>query len=267
MLPQQPNVPASLSDKHTIETPEQMSLEFAVAGIGSRFLALAIDTLLQIGIGLLLLIVFALLGLTGFFFGFRQYSLWLLGLLGACVFFLIFGYFAFFEILWGGQTPGKRMIGIRVLKDSGRPLTPSETIGRNLLRIVDQLPLFYAIGVLVALMNSQNKRLGDFIAGSIVVREGSMASIKPVWQTAPSSSEHPIAARLSAAPLTLEELALIDTFLHRRHDLAPDVRSRMADQIVGRLRSKLTSEAQKQPSSELLLEALVYECRSIGIYS
>jgi len=267
MLPPQPDALPSLSDKHTIETPEQMSLEFAVAGIGSRFLALAIDTLLQLGIGLFLLIVLAVLGWTGTQLGLRAHGLWLAALLGVITFLLMFGYFAIFEIFWNGQTPGKRMIGIRVVKDSGRPLTPAETIGRNLLRIVDQLPAFYAVGVLVALMNAQNKRLGDFIAGSLVVRESPMTELKPIWQTAQSPAEHPAGARLSTAVLSLEELALIDTFLHRRYDLAPDVRSRTAEQILSRLKPKLTAAALEQASTESLLEALAYECRSAGMYS
>lgn len=244
-----------------------MPLEFTVAGIGSRFLALAIDTIIQIGIGLVMVVVVAFLGWSGALLGFREHRLWLLALLGAIVFFLMFGYFACFEILWNGQTPGKRAIGIRVVKDSGRPLTPSEAIGRNLLRIVDQLPAFYAAGVLVALMNAQNKRLGDFVAGSMVVRESSTAEIKPIWPTAQSLSEQPLgAARLATAALTLEELALIDTFLQRRYDLAPDVRSQMAAQILGRFRPKLAAGAEGRFSTESLLEALAYERRS-GIYS
>jgi uncharacterized RDD family membrane protein YckC len=268
MLPQQPNTLGSLSDKHTIETPEQMPLEFAVAGIGSRFLALAIDTLIQVGVGLVLFVALAVLGVTGALLGFREHVLWLVGLFFAISFFLMFGYFAVFEILWNGQTPGKRMIGIRVVKESGRPLTPSEAIGRNLLRIIDQLPAFYAVGVLVALMNAQNKRLGDFIADSIVVREGSMAEIKPIWQTTQSVAEHPLGAtRLSTAALTIEELALIDTFLQRRYDLAPDVRSSMAARILSGLKPKLAADAQDRFSTESLLEALAYERRSTGIYS
>src|SRR5580658_8826695 len=158
MFPQeQPNV---LFDKHTIETPEQIRLEFAVAGIGSRFLALAIDTLIQIGLGLVVLLVVFLSRTAGAFINLS--GQWGVALLIAAVFLLIYGYFACFEILWNGQTPGKRIIGLRVVKNSGRPLTPAETIGRNLMRIVDQLPVFYAVGVIAALINSENKRLGDF---------------------------------------------------------------------------------------------------------
>src|SRR5579863_6768260 len=182
MFPQtspQPDA-ARLFDKHTIDTPEQLQLDFAVAGIGSRFLALLIDSLIET----LVVIVVAILIPVLVQGGIRGISpVWLAA--GFLVFFFLiyFGYYAIFEIVWNGQTPGKRIIGIRVVKDSGRPLTATETIGRNLLRIVDSLPGFYAIGILVAVLNSRNKRLGDLVAGSLVVRESSLTSIKPVWQT------------------------------------------------------------------------------------
>src|SRR5271168_3798059 len=269
MFPQGQNEHSNvLFDKHTIETPEQLRLDFAVAGIGSRFLALAIDSLIQIAVVVLLFIILAAFG-SIFALAIRgQSSVWLLAATSVLFFLLFFGYFAIFEILWNGQTPGKRMIGIRVVKDSGRPLTPAESIGRNLLRIVDQLPAFYAVGVLVALLNAQNKRLGDFVAGSMVVREASLLEIKPIWQTVQSASAPvPGAAPLLTAALSMEESALIDAFLHRRRDLAPDVRYRMAGQIAGRLRPKLTADAPVGLSDEALLEALAYERRSFGIYS
>ena len=244
-----------------------MPLEFAVAGIGSRFLALAVDTLIQVGIGLAMIIVLALVGVTGRTLGWRGEGLWLTAALGLVVFLLMFGYFAIFEIIWSGQTPGKRMVGIRVVKETGRPLTPSETIGRNLLRIVDQLPAFYAVGMLVTLLNAKNKRLGDFIAGSVVVRESPMQDIKPIWHTSQTAAVTPAgAARVSNVTLSLDELALIDAFLHRRYDLDPEVRSRMAGEIVARLQPKLLAEAQARLSAESLLEALAYERRSSGSY-
>jgi uncharacterized RDD family membrane protein YckC len=103
-------------------------------------------------------------------------------------FFLYFGYFALFEIIWNGQTPGKRKAGIRVIKDSGRPLTPAESIARNLMRIADWLPVFYAVGMLFTILTKENKRLGDLIAGSLVVRESSFTDLKPAWQTSSATS-------------------------------------------------------------------------------
>jgi RDD family len=179
---------------------------------------------------------------------------------GVLFFLIFFGYFAIFEIAWNGQTPGKRMIGIRVVKDSGRPLTAAESIGRNLLRIVDQLPGFYAIGIVVAILNSSNKRLGDLVAGSVVVRESSLAAIKPVWQTMRTET----GPLLGGKALSIEDLALIDAFLNRRSELLPDVRSRMAAQILNQLRPKLPFHADTGLSTESVLESLAWERRSAG---
>nr|AEQ20308.1 RDD domain-containing protein [uncultured bacterium CSLG10] len=258
MFPDEPH-----PDQHTIETPEQMSLDLPMAGIGSRFLAMAVDTLIQIGIGLVALIAVGFLGFAGALSGIQQPSVWLVAGLVIVFFLLMYGYFAFFEIIWNGQTPGKRVAGIRVVKESGRPLTAAETIGRNLLRIVDELPAFYAVGVLVALLNSKNKRIGDFIAGSIVVREASLSELKPVWQTpdvAAAQSRPP----LGGAMLSIEDLSLIDTFLNRRHSLTPDVRSQMALQILHRLKPKLLLPGDDNSSAESILESLAYERRSTG---
>ena len=258
MFPDEPH-----PDQHTIETPEQMSLDLPMAGIGSRFLAMAVDTLIQIGIGLVALIVVGILGAAGALSRIQEYSVWLVATFVIVVFLLMYGYFAIFEILWNGQTPGKRIAGIRVVKDSGRPLTAAESIGRNLFRIVDYLPGFYAVGVLVALLNAKNKRIGDFIAGSIVIREASLSELKPVWQT-PDAAAAQSRPPLGGAKLSIEDLSLIDTFLNRRHNLAPDVRSQMAHQILNRLKPKLLLPDDENWSAESILESLAYERRSTG---
>ncbi len=169
------------------------------------------------------------------------------------------------KIIWNGQTPGKRKAGIRVIKDSGRPLTPAESIARNLMRIVDWLPAFYAVGIVSALLTRENKRLGDLIAGSLVVRESSFADLKPAWQTAQAPAG-PAQPSLGADRLSPDECALIDSFLTRRLDLAPDVRFRMADQIFRRLKSKLTLPPENTLSIEKVLETLAYERRVTGGY-
>ena len=82
------------------------------------------------------------------------------------LFCVYWGYFAFFEIIWKGQTPGKRYAGIRVIKETGRPIDSFEAIGRNLMRAVDGLPGIYGVGLLCMMLNKQNRRLGDFVAGA-----------------------------------------------------------------------------------------------------
>ena len=254
----------SYTEKLTIETPEQTSLEFAIAGVGSRFLALALDTLIQTLVGFIVLLggsmVVGALSAAA-----PKSAIWGLAIMILFFFLLYFGYFAFFEIIWNGQTPGKRKAGIRVIKDSGRPLTAAESIARNLLRIVDWLPGFYAIGIASALLTKENKRLGDLVAGSLVVRESSFSDLKPVWQTTQAPGISP-SAPLGAANLTLDESALIDSFLTRRSELDFDVRVRMADQILQRIKPKLTLPADNSLSTEKILESLAYERRTTGGY-
>jgi uncharacterized RDD family membrane protein YckC len=253
--------PADFAEKLTIETPEQTPLEFAIAGIGSRFLAMAIDTLIQIAVG----IVIGIGG--GMLLAFVESthalsSLWIFAI--AILFFLvlIYGYFAIFEAVWNGQTPGKRQMGIRVIKDSGRPITPSESVARNLLRLVDQLPTFYAVGVVSIALSKQNKRLGDFVAGTIVVREKSLQESRPVWQTPQAAAS----VTYGSERLTPEEFALVEAFLNRRSELDAEVRYRMASQIAARIQPKLSIPANESPSPEKLLEAVASERRATGRY-
>ncbi len=209
-----------------------------MAGIGSRFLALAYDTLLQIliGIGLLVILVLVSVAMPSS----SKTGIWFVAFIVLIYFVLYFGYFALFEIIWNGQTPGKRKEGLRVIKDSGRPMTPSESVGRNLMRIVDQLPAFYAVGIVSVLLSGQNKRLGDFVAGTIAY-----------------GSER----------LTPEEFALIEAFLNRRSSLPGDVRFNMADQIAKQIRPKLSLPPGEVFYAEHLLEAVAHERRSTARYS
>jgi uncharacterized RDD family membrane protein YckC len=252
------------ADKLTIETPEQTDLDFAIAGIGSRFLALALDTLIQIALSLVVGIGGAWLIAASFHFN-SSSSVWVGAFLLLFFFLIYFGYFAYFEILCNGQTPGKRRAGIRVIKDSGRPLTPAESIARNLMRIVDWMPSLYAVGIVSALLTKQNKRLGDLVAGSLVVRESSFSQIRPAWHS-PEATGSPTAEPLGSVHLSADEWALIESFLHRRFDLEPIVRFRMADEILSRLKPKLTLPIENSRSAEKTLEALAHERRATGGY-
>jgi uncharacterized RDD family membrane protein YckC len=250
------------ADKLTIETPEQTALEFPIAGVGSRFLALALDTLIQmaalLAIGLIAGIGFVKAGI-----GDSSVSrLWALSLLGLFIFAVYYGYFALFEAIWIGQTPGKRVARIRVIKESGRPINAVESIARNMLRLVDQLPVLYAVGIVAVLLNRKNKRLGDFVAGTIVVHERSLEDIKPLWQASSSAATF----QYGSHNLSPEEFALIEAFLNRRESLAPDVRYRMAEQIVTRIRTQIASPAGDTLSGEQLLEAIAKERRSSAGY-
>ena len=210
-------------EKLTIDTPEQIALEFPLAGAGSRFLALAIDSFVQIAI----LAVLGLVGLIALWFrsrGFQSLATWVAATLVLLGFLLYYGYFAAFEALWGGQTPGKRAVGLRVISVTGQPITTFDALLRNLLRIVDQMPGIYAVGVLSIFFTSRNQRLGDLVAGTVVVQEQGLAQ-------ADLSSTQVSTTRLGAARLSIEEVEVIQTFLARRSDLprVPALAYRRAD--------------------------------------
>jgi uncharacterized RDD family membrane protein YckC len=255
----------SAGEKLIIETPEQTSIEFPVAGIGSRFLAILVDSIIQGAvIVVLILIVFGLgagfsrLGLaTG-----SSAPTWIIAILIFVYFLLTYGYYMLFEAIWNGQTPGKRLTHIRVIKDSGRPITAIDAVGRNLLRIVDQLPFAYGIGVLCAWISPQSKRLGDYVAGTVVVHEKPFEKVVAPWESpAAAAATH----SYGASRLTPGEFALVEAFLGRRSALDAGVRYDTAAGIVRRIEAKLTLPPDRPPA-EKILEELSQERRSTAGY-
>ncbi|HEV2387802.1 MAG TPA: RDD family protein [Candidatus Acidoferrales bacterium] len=247
-------------DKLTIETPEQTSLEFPLAGIGSRFLALAADTAIQAAAALLLLFVLGELGLRAAPLV-RVAPQWTLAAFVVLAFAIYAGYFAFFEAVWNGQTPGKRVAELRVMKDDGRPIGAYGAITRNLIRLVDQLPGIYAVGIVAMLLSRQHKRLGDYVAGTVVVHEKSLQGMKPYPE--PGSQAAP--PTLDAGRISVEEFQLMDAFLRRRDSLEPHLRRDLAAQILARLAAKLGVAAPGWPESEKLIEALYQRVRTTGL--
>lgn len=250
-----------MEDKLTIETPEQIPLEFPLAGIGSRFLAAALDSLIQFAV-LIVMILAGLLIFAGLSSISEKAGVWGIAIYIIGAFLLQAGYFAFFEAVWNGQTPGKRYVHIRVIKESGRPITTYEAVLRNLMRIIDSLP-GYGIGILSMLLSSKNKRLGDYVAGTVVVHEKPLAphagvSWNPGQTAAPTGYD---VGRLSP-----EEFQLIETFLLRRGQLATDVRYKMAREITKRVGDKLQLAPEDRIQAESLLERMANEYRSRAQY-
>lgn len=242
-------------DKLTIETPEQIPLEFPLAGIGSRFLAIALDTLIQVLGFLMIVFVAEILLPTAARFTPRALT-WAAAIFFLCVFILYSGYYALFEVFWNGQTPGKRLVRLRVISDSGRPITVYEAVVRNLLRIIDQLPGLYVVGIISVFLTARNKRLGDIVAGTVVVHEKAMQDSQPDFFAAAAST-----ALSSGLQITAEELELIERFLQRRYDLSPEVRRQSAEQIAGRLRARLGAAQDGAASPEDYLESLARQKR------
>jgi uncharacterized RDD family membrane protein YckC len=258
---------SAAGEKLIIETPEQTSIEFPLAGIGSRFLAILIDSLIQAAFVFVSMLVLVLLGLGLSDVGMDRFvnaNVWLVAILIFVYFLVMYGYFILFESIWNGQTPGKRLTHIRVIKDSGQPITAIDSFGRNLMRLVDQLPFAYGIGVLCAWISPQSKRLGDYVAGTVVVHEKPFETVAPQWNEPSSASA--ATHQYGANRLTPEEFALVETFLSRRSALDGGVRYDTAAGIVRRIESKLTMPPEGKPTAEKLLEELSFERRSSAGY-
>jgi len=246
----------STPEQLTIDTPEQISLQFSLASIGSRFLALGIDTSFQAAGFCVLIFVAQMISLAASI-SLLALRPWGFALLLAAAFVIYYGYFAIFEVWWGGQTPGKRMIGLRVIAVSGRPITPLEAILRNVVRIADQLPGMYAIGILSVFVSTKHQRLGDFAAGTVVVHERPLDAV-----AAPETPS--VRARYGAARLGADEIVVIDAFLRRRRELSDFRRERAAAAIASRIRQRLTVAADG--GDEAFLEDVVAEYRATTGY-
>ena len=253
-------------EKLNIDTPEQVALEFSLASIGSRFLALALDTLIQgICAAILFLLAIFAVGFATALAGLvmpGEPGPWILGALILGWFILYAGYFDIFEAVWNGQTPGKRVVGLRVIHESGRPVSLYEAVLRNVVRIADQMPGIYAVGIIAVFVTERSQRLGDLAAATVVVHETLVDATLPetaVMRSAGSAAPHYGAARLSS-----EEIGLIELFFRRRAELDGVARVRMAGQIADRVRERLDITGPIQ--NEQLLEEVLAEHRSLSRY-
>lgn len=269
------------TDQLRIDTPEQIALELPLAGIGSRFLGMAIDTLLQWVLYFVVFLIFlgtawavpSIGNLTRYFKWIPESFIPAVAIL--FIFCIYWGYFAFFEIIWRGQTPGKKVAGVRVIHTSGRPINAYEAIGRNLLRAVDGFPGVYVVGIVCMMLNDQHRRLGDFVAGTVVVHDKRGQEAMPdlntmalIPRTSPYDSTFPLedtasidAAGSKLAQISPEELVLIETFLQRRFDLDPVVRDDTAYRIAARITTKTGLERSPNESLEHFLEVIARQVR------
>ena len=224
-------------DTLIIETPERVPLHFALASIGNRFLACAIDHALQALTMILMGIAFfTLANYSSFSDQLTSAPKWVYAVLIVVLFLIITGYFAFFEWLWSGQTPGKRWLKLRVIREDGRPVTFWEASVRNLLRSFDMMPApFYSIGLISVFSTSRDQRVGDVVAGTVVVREreAEAPAFAQVFAAAVSDpaqrrSFKPVDFTADLSGLTESEIEVVETFLRRRWDLSDVPRQWMA---------------------------------------
>jgi uncharacterized RDD family membrane protein YckC len=240
-----------------IETPERVQLEFALASIGNRFLAVAIDHFIQyMSIVLIAWFFLAIAGYTSADLADAPDKLlvempkWTIALMILVLFLIFAAYFIFFEWLWNGQTPGKRLMKLRVIRDDGRPVTLWEAIARNLLRICDAIPGFilpvYSVGLIVIFLSSRDQRVGDIFAGTVVIRE--RLDEAPTYRETFSSPVRDVAysrvhkntqIEANVGMLSEREMEVVETFLRRRYDLTERQRLWMAWRIALPLMYKL----------------------------
>jgi uncharacterized RDD family membrane protein YckC len=260
-----------LDDELVIETPERVELHYVLASVGNRFLAAAIDHLIQVG---LILVVFVLAGAFTDWRLFASMSAWAAALTVLAVFAIYWGYFVVFETLWSGQTPGKRMMRLRVVREDGRPVRFFEVFVRNLLRLaLDFQPLpSYAIGVISIIFSARSKRVGDFVAGTVVVKERATEAPSLAEIINISNIEQQRIERAGAPPfnadtrlLSESELRAIEVFLKRRFELTEINRLSLAARIAQPIAVKLGINAGGL-SPEALLEELERQHRSQSRY-
>jgi len=230
----------------TVETPEHVTLRLELAGVGSRIAAALLDGVAVFTLSLLFTIAI------GVFEGAARWmGSWVGALLFLIWFAVLWGYFTLFEAFGGGRTPGKRRLGIRVVMDSGHPITLQAALIRNLIRLVDVQPFpTYAVAILFVAFKRSNKRLGDMVAGTIVVRDrpADLALTASVEGDEPLSSGPPL--------LSDEEFLLLDRLMARLPELEPEIRRRLVSQTTARLSGRVPPSWSGPTRGEALLAAL-----------
>jgi len=268
---------ATTDETLVIETPERVPLHFALASTGNRFLACAFDHFLQI----LLITIMALsviwwVGFSDLGRWVTSAPKWLLALLIVAIFLMWSGYFVLFEWMWSGQTPGKRWLRLRVIREDGRPVTFWEAAARNLVRLLDMEPFpFYSIGLVSVFVSGRDQRLGDLVAGTVVVREreAQAPSFEQVF-SAPTAdaalrrSFKPVVFRADLGVLTEREVEVVEAFLRRRWDMEEMLRQWMAWRVATPLLHKLRPDYDPAGFTyEGFLEELLHRYRATHRFS
>ena len=235
-------------------TPEAVRLQADVAGVGSRTIALIVDTFLQ---GLVLLpVLFVSLG-DGL--GGPGEAV----VIGIIIFVLLWLYFPAFEWLWRGQTPGKRFQGIRVVRTDGQPVGLAPVLVRNLIRVVD-VTLLPFLAVISMVITRRSQRLGDLAAGTMVVRERALPA--PSVLPSPSGmagSLYPAAPALDTSGMTERDYTVLRTFLARRATLDWKARQQLATSLAARVRAQLRERpGETSLTDEQLIEAAAQSYRA-----
>ena len=261
-MPPAPSAPAAqraaFSTSVDVETPELVTLTYTIAGPGSRVAAGFLDFVLCWVAKIVVIFGFATLSAVG---GLGESSAWAVAALVIVYFVIDWGYYVLFEALSDGQTPGKRALRLRVVRDGGYSVTFGASAVRNLVRIVDMQPFFlYGVGIISLLASRLGKRLGDLAAGTIVVRE---AIVRRPTAAAPRNASDPAPLHTQ---LSDEEYGLLDRFIQRFAELDIARRGEFARQLATRFAKVLeTVEGDSLADRLARLHAMEQNARARGV--
>ncbi|HEU4649622.1 MAG TPA: stage II sporulation protein M [Gemmatimonadales bacterium] len=241
------SAPADYRQHLEIETPEHVVLDLEIAGFGSRMLAATLDTLILFGLMLAGIATYIALAA----WALLPKGSWVGALMMLAAFAAWYGYYILFEGLRAGQTPGKRIVGIRVVRDTGHPVTLGAAAVRNLLRTADFLPPPYLTGLLLMALHPRGKRLGDLAAGTVVVRD------RPFDQAPARTAPQGAPGKLAAPLLSDDEFRLLAQFVERAATLDAPARERLAIALSERLAGRVP--AGRAPLPERLAQLHVEE--------
>jgi uncharacterized RDD family membrane protein YckC len=236
-------------------TPESVELEFVLAGLGNRTYALIIDYLIWSSTLVIILLIWGFLFTQIAWLRSDSIRPWLSAIQILILFGVYIGYFICFETLWRGQTPGKRYVKIRVIREDGRNVGIQQSILRSLLRPIDDL---FCLGFLLILFTPQEKRLGDWVAGTISIQEGQAVTNQNITLS-PAATD--LARRLietgKIAAITPDEFATIRKYLYRYPALSPTVKNEVSDRLAHQLLKRIEL-ADKPPTidSHLMIESI-----------
>lgn len=232
--------------KHTFDTPDLVSVDYEIVGLGSRFVGIALDTMvIQCVVMVLVLVAVLILQVAGLFdsLDFVGQTVDTLSKAAVAVmlilyFVLIWGYHVFFETTRHGRTPGKKLAGIQVIKLDGGPISFRDSMIRNLLRIADYLPVFYTAGAVSILASKNGQRLGDMAAGTVVIRNTGTSYLdgrKDADRRLDIAGIPAPAAAGDTPPISDREFELVMNFLKRADSFDADRRLNLAFQIAHRI--------------------------------
>ena len=226
----------------TITTPEHVEIRLEPAGAGSRFLAIAIDSLITNGLSMLILVGLATILPGGI----------ALALGVTANFLLTWGWHVYFETRHAGRSPGKRALRLRVVDARGLPISLHQALVRNVMRAIDFAPAFYGFAAIATLADPRRRRLGDLVADTLVIREA-----RPLaWQSQLASERRynslrtPRVLRLIRHRISLEERELLLTVCLRAEKMTAEARYDLMEEVAAAYRSKLSMDDDEPISGE-----------------